>query len=256
MQKTVVHDVSKLGSEMLQFTSSVGKLDTPGDVLDSLHDVTSRGCQLNVLGAAMFPIRWGDWSSIEKGKTVFLHKSAPEGWWEDHIELNRMHPGPAFMLAQISLAPFTMSELMRMVEPLGIDRWPIDLALKYGMRDRLNCPVGGRWIVSYWSRNVLSQRLSEEERAILFMGATFCAIRLQNLAGPQACAVGRGTALTPRELAVLRMLSVGHQISQVAKLLELGEETVRTHLKKAQAKLGVHDRTHVVAQAIRRKLIP
>jgi DNA-binding CsgD family transcriptional regulator len=256
MQKPVVHDVSMLGSEMLQFTSSVGKLDTPGEVLDSLHDVTFRSCQLNVLGAALFPIRWGDWSSIEKGKSVFLHKSAPEGWWEDHVELSRTHPGPGFMLAQMSLAPFTMSELMRMVEPLGIDRWPFDLALKYGMRDRLNCPVGGRWVVTYWSRSVLSHRLSEEARAILFMGATFSAIRLQKLLGSQACRIGKGTALTPRELAVLRLLSVGHQISETAKLLELGEETIRTHLKKAQAKLGAHDRTHVVAQAIRRRLIP
>jgi DNA-binding CsgD family transcriptional regulator len=256
MQKPVIRDVSMLGSEMLQFTSLVGKLDTPGEVLDSLHEVTSRSCQLNVLGAAMFPLRWGDWSSIEKGKTVFLHKSAPEGWWEDHIELSRTRPGPGFILAQMSLAPFTMSELMRIVEPLGIDRWPFDLALKYGMRDRLNCPVGGRWVITYWSRNVLSQRLSEEARAVLFMGATFSAIRLQKLVGPQISRIGKGTALTPRELAVLRLLSVGHQISETAKLLELGEETVRTHLKKAQAKLGVHDRTHVVAQAIRRKLIP
>jgi LuxR family quorum sensing-dependent transcriptional regulator len=88
------------------------------------------------------------------------------------------------------------------------------------------------------------------------MGATFSAIRLQKLLGSQACRIGKGTALTPRELAVLRLLSVGRQISETAKLLELGEETVRTHLKKAQAKLGVHDRTHVVAQAIRRRLIP
>jgi hypothetical protein len=28
------------------------------------------------------------------------------------------------------------SELMRMVEPLAADRWPFELALKYGMRDR------------------------------------------------------------------------------------------------------------------------
>jgi len=256
MQKPVAHDVSTLGAEMLEFTTSVDKLDTPAEVLDSLHEVTFRACQLNVLGAAMFPIRLGDWSSVEKGKTVFLHRSAPEGWWEDHIELSRTHPGPGFMLAQMSLAPFTMSELMRMVEPLGVDRWPFELALKYGMRDRLNCPVGGRWVITYWSRNVLSQRLSEEVRAILFMGATFSAIRLQKLAGPETCGIGRGKALTPRELAVLRMLSVGHQISEAAKLIELGEETVRSHLKKAQAKLGVHDRTHVVAQAIRRRLIP
>jgi DNA-binding CsgD family transcriptional regulator len=255
MQRPLIRDVSMLGSKMLRFTSVVGKLATPGEVLDSLHEVTFRSCQLNVLGAAMFPLRWGDWTSLEKGKTVFLHESAPKGWWEDQVELNRTHPGPGFMLSQMSLAPFTMSELMRMVEPLGVDRWSFELALKYGMRDRLNCPVGGRWVVTYWSRNVLSQRLSEEARAILFMGATFSAIRLQKLAEPQVGRAGKGKALTPRELAVLRLLSVGHPISATAKLLELGEETVRTHLKKAQAKLGVHDRTHVVAQAIRRQLI-
>jgi DNA-binding CsgD family transcriptional regulator len=31
---------------------------------------------------------------------------------------------------------------------------------------------------------------------------------------------------------------------------------VRSHLKKAQSKLGVNDRTHAVAQAMRLHLIP
>jgi DNA-binding CsgD family transcriptional regulator len=218
--------------------------------------VARQACALNVLGAALFPLRWGDWSDLIEGKIVFLHKSAPQGWWGQHIELSRDNPGPGFMLAQVSLAPFTMSELMRMVEPLGVDRWPFELALKYGMRDRLNCPVGGRWVVSYWSRNALSRRLSEGGRAILFMGATFAVIRLQKLVGPQVSRIAKGVALTPRELAVLRLLSVGHQIRETAKLLDLGEETVRSHVKKAQAKLGVKSRTHAVAQAIRRRLIP
>lgn len=256
MQMPVVQDVSKLAGEMLRFTSGLVKLESPCQVLDSLHEMTVRSWRVNVLGAAMFPLRWGDWDSMEKGRTVFLHKSAPEGWWDDHIEFSRKHPGPGFTLAQLSLAPFTMSELMRIVEPLGVDRWPFDLALKYGMRDRFDCPVGGRWVVAYWSRTVLSQRLSEEARALLFMGATFAAIRLQKLLGPQIGRVGKGHALTARELAVLRFLSVGYQIKETAKLLGLGEETVRSHLKKAEAKLGVHDRTHVVAQAIRRHLIP
>ncbi len=121
------------------------------------------------------------------------------------------------------------------------------------MRDRLNCPVGGRWVVSYWSRNVLS--LSEEVRAILFMGATFSVIRLQKLAGPQVTRIGKGAALTPRELAVLRYLSIGHQSSEIAELLPLVKKP-RSHIKKAQSKLGVRARTHAVAQAIRRCLIP
>ena len=256
MPSRLSEDVAKLGADMLQFACGIDKFETPDDVLDRLHQVTFQACQMSVLGAALFPLQWGDLNSVEKGKTVFLHKTVPDGWWEEHVELSRAHPGPGFMFAQLSLSPFTMSELMRMLEPLAVDRWPFELALKYGMRDRLNCPVGGRWVVTYWSRHVLTQRLSEEARAILFMGATFAAIRLQKLVGAQVSRIGKGALLTPRELAVMRLLAVGHQVKDTAKLLELGDETVRSHLKKAQAKLGVRTRTHAVAQAIRRRLIP
>ena len=95
------------------------------------------------MGAAMFPVRWGNWESLEKNKTVFLHPGVPDGWWEEYIELTHKAPGPSIMFAR-----------------------------------------------------------------------------------------------------------------EAAKLLNLGEETVRSHLKKAESKLGVHDRTHAVAQAIRQHLIP
>ena len=134
---------------------------------------------------------------------------------------------------------------MRTLEPLGVDRWPMELALKYRMRDCFNCPVGSRWVVTFWSAKVLSQLLSEETRAILFLGATFAAIRLQKLVGPQVARIGKGAALT-----------IGCPTKEVAAQFELGEETVRSHLKKAQAKLGVHGTSHAVAQAIRQRLIP
>ena len=88
------------------------------------------------------------------------------------------------------------------------------------------------------------------------MGATFAAIRLQKLVGPQVARIGKGAALTARELAVLRLLWIGRLMREAAAQLELGEETVRSHLKKAETKLGVRDRTHAVAQAIREHLIP
>jgi DNA-binding CsgD family transcriptional regulator len=88
------------------------------------------------------------------------------------------------------------------------------------------------------------------------MGATFTAIRLQKLIPPHAGSVGKGHVLTARELSVLRLLSTGHSMRDTASLLELGEETIRSHLKKAQAKLGVHDRSHAIAQALRLHLIP
>ncbi len=170
---------------------------------------------LGVLGALLLPLRYGDLDSLEVGKTVFLHKSAPKGWWDEQSELMRKHPGPGEMLARLALAPYTMSETMQKLEPLGLDRWPFELALKYGMRDRLSCPVGGRWLFAYWSRSVLS-RLSQEERALLFLGATFAAIRLQRLSSPNLKRMGKGASLTARELAVLRLLGAGKRMRAVA----------------------------------------
>jgi hypothetical protein len=40
---------------------------------------------------------------------------------------------------------------MQMLDPIGIDRWRYEHALKYGMRDALACSVGRRWLVAYWS---------------------------------------------------------------------------------------------------------
>ena len=51
---------------------------------------------------------------------------------------------PKFCLARSSMASFTWTETKRMLEPIGIDRWADELALKYGMRDTFTCPVGGR----------------------------------------------------------------------------------------------------------------
>jgi DNA-binding CsgD family transcriptional regulator len=247
---------AKFGDEMLRFAASVDTLERPEDVLDALHTVTLEHLQVNVLGAAMFPLRAGQYDAFEAGTTAFLHTSTPRGWWPEYSELSKQHPAPALMLAQMSLSPFTTSDMLHQMEPLGVDRWSIELGLKYGMRDFLSCPVGGRWVLVYWSKQVFSKRLKDEERAILFMGATFAVIRLQKLLGTQPSRIGRGAALTPRELSVLRLLSLGHQVSKVAELLELGEETIRTHIKKAAAKLGTKNRTHAIAQAIRLRLIP
>jgi len=44
-------------------------------------------------------------------------------------------------------------------------------------------------------------------------------------------------------------------VEETAEALELGDETVRSHFKKAQAKLGTRNRTHTVAEAMRELLI-
>jgi DNA-binding CsgD family transcriptional regulator len=244
-----------LRSELLAYVNDLDDVQTPAAVLDGLHKITWAAARVGVVGAALLPLRRSN-AGYEKGKTVFLHGSVPCGWWDEYSELSKHNPAPGVMLAQSALAPFTLSEMLRIFEPLGLDRWPYELALKYGMRDGLTCPVGGRWIVAYWSPRVLAGTLTQQDRALLFMAASFVAIRLQALAEPSVKRVGKGVSVTPRELSVLRSLSLGRRIRETAEHLGLGEETVRSHLKKAQAKLGVNDRTHAVAQAMRLHLIP
>ena len=90
---------------------------------------------------------------------------------------------------------------------------------------------------------------------MLQMAASAAAVRLERLVGDDAKRVGSRAGLTPREQAVLRQASIGLTLQETAKALGLGEETVRSHFKKAQAKLGTRNRTHAVAEAMRELLI-
>ncbi|HZB23642.1 MAG TPA: response regulator transcription factor [Gaiellaceae bacterium] len=61
--------------------------------------------------------------------------------------------------------------------------------------------------------------------------------------------------LTQRERDVLRLLADGSSNEEIGKALFISAETVRTHVRKAMAKLEAETRTEAVAKALRRKLI-
>jgi DNA-binding NarL/FixJ family response regulator len=61
--------------------------------------------------------------------------------------------------------------------------------------------------------------------------------------------------LTPRERDVLRLLADGLSNEEIGKSLFISRETVRTHLRKAMAKLDADTRTEAVATALRQSLI-
>lgn len=89
-----------------------------------------------------------------------------------------------------------------------------------------------------------------------FMAASFAIIRIQALLGPDPANIRSPTQLTPRERAVLRLAAEGSEIKAIAEALELGDETIRTHLRKAKDKLHAKNRTQAVAEALRQHLIP
>lgn len=60
-----------------------------------------------------------------------------------------------------------------------------------------------------------------------------------------------GDPLTPRELEILTLMANGQQTADMARRLFVAESTIETHAHRILVKLGVHNRTHAVAVALR-----
>ena len=200
-----------------RFTAHVTRAKTPEAILDGLDEFASKLLPVNVLGVGRMPSRTSDWRSIELGRDVFLHSSAPVEWWHEYAAKAAQGYDPGIMMAKTSLVAYTWTETMQMLEPIGIDRWPYEFALKYGIRDALTCSVGQRWLVAYWSRQVLCNVLTHPLRMLLIAAAGFAAVRLEQVIGDDQKRFGEQPRITARELAVLRLVSLRMASIEIGK---------------------------------------
>ena len=67
----------------------------------------------------------------------------------------------------------------------------------------------------------------------------------------RATAIGGLDALTAREREVLAQIAEGRSNREIARLLNMSEKTVKTHVSSVLAKLGVADRTQAALHAVR-----
>jgi DNA-binding NarL/FixJ family response regulator len=62
-------------------------------------------------------------------------------------------------------------------------------------------------------------------------------------------------SLTAREIEVLRLLVAGRTNRDIGRVLDIGEETVKTHVSHVLAKLEVENRAQAIAEALNRRLV-
>ena len=85
-------------------------------------------------------------------------------------------------------------------------------------------------------------------RRVLFvaLSASRWGARLRRIAEPEP----QGRGLSPRELEVVRLVSLGSSGPEIADELHISHETVRSHVRNAMQKLGARSRAHLVARAL------
>jgi DNA-binding CsgD family transcriptional regulator len=238
-------------ADILQLMTDLDGIAEPAEALDMLHALTAPIA--NVYAAWRVPVfRTEVGTEYEVGKNVFPHCSVSPAYWKDFWPLIRKHGrSPMAQLAMVERHPITLTEGMRILKLTGPERWLFDLFRKHGMRDGCYCPAG-RWLIVFWSGKVL--HLRPAIRAAIFTAAMQTAFRLDQMVKARKID-DKIPNLTPRELAVLRLLSRGSRPKAIAEMLGIGEETVRTFLKGATRKLKAKSPMHAACQALRQHLI-
>ena len=85
--------------------------------------------------------------------------------------------------------------------------------------------------------------------------AVDAAIAQESFVDPAVPPKGSRGKLTRRQRQILQLLANGESTTVAARELDLSEETVKTHIKTALARLGARNRTHAVSIALRECLI-
>jgi DNA-binding NarL/FixJ family response regulator len=103
---------------------------------------------------------------------------------------------------------------------------------------------------AYLLKNTLHQKLLETIRAVN-SGKKALSPEVSHEIATHAT----DDALTPAEISVLRLIAAGNTNKQIADVLSVTEETVKSRVKCVLSKLDANDRTHAAVIGLKRGII-
>ena len=246
MGKAIALAVVDLIERMACFT-------TVEEMMIELDDAVSALFDLNVVGFLALP------QNVQKvidnpAAYLVVSPRVSREWVDEWEEVSKDGTDLGVVHALTQPMMFTDSELVKTLNPTGVERAAIDLKYKHGIRDRLISNVSGKYIFGYSSK-ALIDHLDYCDRRMLQVAAGAVCHRHYQLDGDANSKSRSSFGLTNRELAVLRLASVSRTQSSTAKALGLSVDTVKQYLASARKKLGCTTTSGAVATALRNNLI-
>ena len=95
--------------------------------------------------------------------------------------------------------------MIQWVSIAGPSIWPTSTVCVTG----IYVPVGGRWVVAFWSPKPLDGRFTQQARGLPYMAASAAAVRLEQLVGYEGRRIESRGHLTPREQSVIAACFAG-----------------------------------------------
>jgi len=179
------------------------------------------------------------------------------GWASDGFraweQIQQLRPQVAVL--DVRLPRMTGIEILRAIRH---DDLPIKVMILSGetagdlIFDAVRLGVNG-----YLAKESTSDDIGAGVVAVAAGGTVFSSEVQQVLASEvrERVAVESRPALSAREHEVLRMIADGKSGPAIARELQIGAATVKTHTQNVYAKLGVPERAAAVAEAMRRGLL-
>jgi DNA-binding NarL/FixJ family response regulator len=159
---------------------------------------------------------------------------------------------PDVVLLDLRLPKLSGIEVMRQVRP-QIPQVRFLVLTTYDTDEYIG-PALAAGAQGYLLKDALPDELARGVRAVMRGAAALepevAARLLERMAESE-----RGDELSVRELEVLRLLAAGASTKALAAQLGLSENTVKTHISRIFAKLGVQSRAEAVAVALQRGLV-
>lgn len=191
-----------------------------------------------------------DVDDFRVGERVFSDTTFPPAFIESYIEEGLARTDPFAVADRGATQPVIESVVYAASEPPQRLSY---LARVSGIHNRTLFPIR-RGDVTYGAIT-LARQIPFETDEIAFMAVVAEAIHSAITQPLRERFAAEQMKLTPGELACLTQASFGLTSDEIAKSTGYQTDTVNSYIKAAVRKLDVGNRTHAIAEAIRRKLI-